>query len=85
MIFIKIRNKIKDVNINRLLYIYINKRILNRLSNSYKKKLLYIYRILLSNEQLAKLKNLILRSDDMKDDFDYVNINGKDNYEVTAE
>lgn len=85
LILIKTRNEIKDVNMNRLLYIYINERVLNRPPNSHKKKLPYTHGILISDEELAELKDLMLRSDDVEEEFDYVNMDGEDNYEVAEE
>ena len=70
---------------NRLLYIYINERVLNRPPNSHKKKLPYTHGILISDEELAELKDLMLRSDDVEEEFDYVNMDGEDNYEVAEE
>ena len=50
----------KHINLNRLIYIYINERILNKSSDFDKRKLFYIFNILTSNEELVELKNLIL-------------------------
>ena len=50
----------KYINLNRLIYIYINERILNRLSDSDKRKLSYTFDVLASNEKLVELKDLML-------------------------
>ena len=41
--------------------------------------------ILLPNKELAELKNLMLRSDDVEEESDYLSMDGEDNYEVTEE
>ena len=60
LILIKSRNDLKNVNVDRLLFIYINERILNKPSNPDKKKLSYTHGVLASNEELTELKNLLL-------------------------
>ena len=60
LILIKSRNDLKNVNIDRLLFIYINKRILNKSNNPDKKKLSYTHDVLASNEELAELEDLLL-------------------------
>ena len=62
LILIKSRNGLKNVNVDRLLFIYINERILNRLSDPNKKKLSYTHDVLASNEKLAELKDLLLQN-----------------------
>ena len=60
LILIKSRNDLKNVNIDRLLFIYINERILNRSNDPNKKKLSYTHDVLASNEELAELEDLLL-------------------------
>ena len=50
----------KHINLNRLIYIYINERILNKLNDSDKRKLSYTSDILVSNEKSTELKDLML-------------------------
>ena len=59
LILTKTRNGIKDINVNRLLFIYMNKRILNRPveAEQHKKKLPYTHGILIPDEELAELEN----------------------------
>ena len=68
LILTKTRNSIKNVNINRLLFIYINEQILNRPSGSGKKKLPYTHEVLTSDKELAELKNLLLQSQDNEEE-----------------
>ena len=60
----KTRNGIKNVNINRLLFIYINERILVKPSGPDKKKLPYINSILAPDEELAELEDSLLQNQD---------------------
>ena len=60
----------KYINLNRLIYIYINERILNRLSDSDKRKLSYTFDVLASNEKLVELKDLMLQNDNDNGFFD---------------
>ena len=64
LILIKSRNGLKNVNVDRLLFIYINERILNRPSGPGKKKLSYTHGVLASDEELAELKDLLLQNQD---------------------
>ena len=50
----------KHINLDHLIYIYINERILNRLSDSDKRKLSYTFGVLASDEELIELKDLML-------------------------
>ena len=63
LIFSKTRNGLKHINLNRLLFIYINERILNRSIGSSHKKLSYTHDVLISNEILIELKDLMLQND----------------------
>lgn len=62
LILSKPRNMMKQINLDRLLFIYINERILNRPSGPSKKKLPYIHGILASDEELAQLEDLLLQN-----------------------
>ena len=62
LILTKTRNDLKDVNVDRLLFIYINERILNRPSGPNKKKLSYTYSVQTTNEKLTDLEDLMLRN-----------------------
>ena len=53
----------KQLNLDRLLFIYINERILNRPNRLNNKKLLYTHDILASDEELTKLKDLLLQNE----------------------
>ena len=64
LILTKTRNGLKDVNVDRLLFIYINERILNRPSGPGKKKLSYTHGVQASDEELAELEDLMLRNQD---------------------
>ena len=64
LILTKTRNGIKDVNLDRLLFTYINERILNRLAGAGKKKLSYTHGVLASDEELTELEDLMLRRQD---------------------
>ena len=64
LILTKTRNSIKDVNIDRLIFIYINKRILNRPIRPRKKKLPYTHRVTTRDEDLAELEDLMLQNKD---------------------
>ena len=60
----------KHINLNRLIYIYINERILNKLNDSDKRKLSYTSDILVSNEKSTELKDLMLQNDNNNESFD---------------
>ena len=55
LILLKTRNGLKHINLNRLLFIYINERILNRSIGPSNKKSLYTNSVLASDtKELAK-------------------------------
>ena len=56
------RNEIKDVNLDLLLFIYITERILKRSTEADKKKLSCTDNFLATDEELAELEDLTLRS-----------------------
>ena len=81
LVLTKTQNGIKDINVDRLLFIYMNERILNRPAEPHKKKLPYTHGILLPDEELAELEDLMLRTGTVDEDFDYVNMDGEENYD----
>ena len=60
MVHSESRNDLKHINLDRLLFIYINERILKRLSGPSNKKFPYTHGILTSDEELAALEDLML-------------------------
>ncbi len=68
-ILTKTRNGIKEVNLNRLINLYINKRILDRSvrNTSTKKKLQYTHGLEIQEEDMVNLEELMLREEDGKD------------------
>ena len=60
MVYSESRNGLKHINLDCLLFIYINERILKRPSGPSNKKLLYTHSILTSDEELAALEDLML-------------------------
>ena len=81
LILTKTWNGIKDINVDRLLFIYMNERILNRPAEPHNKKLPYTHGILLPDKELAELEDLMLRTGTVDEEFDYVNMDGEENYD----
>ncbi|MCJ1349585.1 hypothetical protein MMC31_007826 [Peltigera leucophlebia] len=69
LILTKTRNGIKEVNLNRLIYLHINERILNRPvgNTSTKKKLQYTHGLEIQEEDMVNLEELMLREEDGMD------------------
>ena len=63
LILSKTRNGLKHINLDRLLFIYINERILGRPIGPSNKKLPYTHGVLASDEELAELEDLMLQND----------------------
>ena len=78
LILTKTRNGIKSINLDRLLFIYINERVLHRPSGSNKKKLPYTHGLLGSDEEMAQLEDLMVANQDDEEPFDFVNLDGED-------
>ncbi len=56
----KTRNQFSNINVNKLIYIYINERMLNQ-SHELKKRLHYIQSIEINEKKLCKMKNKLLQ------------------------
>lgn len=82
LILTKTRNGIKSVNLDRLLFIYINERILNRPVGPGNKKLPYTHGILASDEELAELEDLMLQGQ-AEEDPEYLEVEVGDEQDET--
>jgi hypothetical protein len=58
----KTRNQLSNVNVDKLMYIYINERTLNR-PRELKKRLRYTQRIEIDEEELCEMKNRLLQEE----------------------
>ena len=68
-ILTKTRNGIKEVNLNRLIYLYINECILDRPAEktSTKKKLQYTHGLNIQEEDMVNLDEIMLKEEDRID------------------
>jgi len=58
----KTRNQLSNVNADKLMYIYINERTLNR-SRELKKRLRYTQRVEIDEEKLCEMKDRLLQEE----------------------
>jgi len=58
----KTRNSLNNVNVDKLMYIYMNERTLNR-SKNLKKKLRYTQSIEIDEKKLCEMKNKLLQKE----------------------
>jgi len=56
----KTRNQFSNINVNKLIYIYINERMLNQ-SHELKKRLHYIQSVEINEKKLCEMKNKLLQ------------------------
>ena len=59
----KSRSQLKEINVDRLLYIYMNERILQRPTGPKEKKLPYTHGLQVTDEQLIQLEDNLMNSE----------------------
>lgn len=67
LILTKRRNSLSNINVDRLIYIYMNERVLNRPVGSRDRKLPYTHGITLTDEEMAALEDLMMANTDPED------------------
>lgn len=69
LILTKTRNGIEEASLNRVIYLYINESIFNRLvgNTNSKKKLRYTHGLEIQEEDMVSLEELMLREEDAMD------------------